>query len=331
MTKIFAAACLIALTLGDACQAQLFRRITPRTTAGVSSNGNVTGYTSDGKAIWTDYRGRQAYYAGQCCSNVNCKMRQKLVAALNATQTPLTSNASSRNAVPNSNRIQPTGQQYTTKTEMREQTYQVKVCRNGVCRYETRTRMVPVQVRVPVKSNAVPAGGDDMGVDLLISEMKDANKRKSEQAAREAAMQAVKLEDVPTPQAVIETIYDLWQLPAGSWVCEPCAGSAPFLREGIRRGYQAMGVELNPDTARKTNAELEGGYVLVGDVKDYLFDKFDAVFLYAYRPEMEHVLKSVKRGCRVASFQNPLPGMKSRKILLEVDGETVAVYLGVKS
>lgn len=132
---------------------------------------------------------------------------------------------------------------------------------------------------------------------------------------------------VPTKQKEVVQIYNSIKLRKGSLVVDLGCGDGRILLEAAKRGYKAIGYELNPllvviakyRLRKYPNADCKIGDYWLADIS-----RAKMVFIFSAQPYMKRLsqklIKELKPGAQVVSFGFSLP---SRKITKKVGAANI--------
>ena len=182
------------------------------------------------------------------------------------------------------------------RIEMRTEEYQVKVC-SGIglfktCRYETRTRQVPVKIKI--------------------------NKEQQK--------------SIETPDAAIAELFKLLQPDANDIVIDAGCGTGKVLVEAskfcLAIGVELDPQQVSE--ARKRIAENQAkAIVFHGDAAKFDYSEASIVYIYQYPDLLKDIVARIPAGVKVVSFSHDIPGVSTRKHTIQASGKTHEFYIGV--
>jgi SAM-dependent methyltransferase len=122
----------------------------------------------------------------------------------------------------------------------------------------------------------------------------------------------------PSLKPHLKAAFELLELKEGQVVYDLGCGDGRFLKEAARRGYKAVGYELNPFvfayawlTTRRYGRQVK---VRWGNFWKADISKADAIFVFLltkYMPQLDEKLsKEGKKGLKLASHTFKIPGKK---------------------
>lgn len=187
------------------------------------------------------------------------------------------------------------------ETKYKTETYQVKVCVNGRCYWETRTRKVPYRVKKKIKPEPDPT------------------------------IQPVDL--IPTPKEAVNAILDKLELTSSDTLVDAGCGDGRFLIEAAKRGARAIGVELDPAIVKIARENVtksgEKAVVFQGDALEWNYSGATVVVIFQMQDLTNEIAAKIPEGVRVVSYMHDIKGVETKKHRLLVNGEEKQVFIGV--
>lgn len=186
----------------------------------------------------------------------------------------------------------------------------VKRCVNGVCRLEPvmKTVMVSKFEWKPVGIQAKPLEskeGEDLRatIQAILAESGDWSPKGPVKPAKDAS-EITELKS--TPHEAIEAILDFLPNKGGMFVDLGC-GDGRVIEAAAKRGYRALGVELDKDRAEATRERLSSkAFVMQGDVRDVDVSRADVVYMWLYSDLMAQI--KIPDTATVVSYCHSYPG-----------------------
>lgn len=130
-----------------------------------------------------------------------------------------------------------------------------------------------------------------------------------------------------TPQNVVEAMLKLVEPKKDDWVFDLGAGDGRIVITAAQKyGSKGVGIELNHDSALKAEANVQKAglsnrvLIIEGNILDYTYDNADIITLYLYPDLIEKVVSRIKPGITVISANHDIPGVKTEKKTVEIDG-----------
>lgn len=233
------------------------------------------------------------------------------------------------------------------QTEMvaMQEAYTVKVCRNGVCRYETRYRTVmrprPVQaatkavagamrrvaytVSVPVVTRVKRCNGRQCWYENVTT-MRTETRYRMEPVEPQASITqpatfvSTEAAQAPTPYEAVAAMIRLIGPTAGDVVYDLGCGDGRVLVAASVCGAKSVGIEIDKQQAEQARevASVFGVSdkvrVYDGDILDYDLSNCRLVTMYLYPELMDQVAAKLPSGCKVWSYMHGLPGAKRHDV-----------------
>ncbi len=211
------------------------------------------------------------------------------------------------------------------ETQYRTETYQQKVCTGRRCYYVTKTRQVPIQV---AKKVTVKVPYQSVVTDLTAPKVKKKAETKLTTFAKPA-----KSELIPTPLKAVKRLIEILKPQKSDVLIDAGCGDGRFLIAASESGCTAVGVEIDPQIVRIARSRIEAtgsdAIVFQGDALKFDYSAASMVVIYQMPDLLADIVKEVPRGVKVASYMHDIPGVRTQKHAVEVDGEIKSIYVGV--
>jgi len=123
-----------------------------------------------------------------------------------------------------------------------------------------------------------------------------------------------------TPDEIVNALLDSLELRSGDVVADLGAGDGRICIAAAKRGYRAIGVEIDPARAAVARQKVQDAGVahLVtieeGDALDFDTSRATVVTAYLYPPLLEKLAPKLRKVRRVASPYHPIPGLTMVKL-----------------
>ena len=131
----------------------------------------------------------------------------------------------------------------------------------------------------------------------------------------------------PTPAKVVRAVLDIIKPRKDQWLYDLGCGDGRIVAMSSKEyGNMAVGIELNPTSVLKAEELVdimgvrERVLIIEGDVLNFSYEKADIITMYLFPKLMEKVIKKIKPGTIVVSFNHDIPGVKTDKKIVNVDG-----------
>ncbi len=128
---------------------------------------------------------------------------------------------------------------------------------------------------------------------------------------------------VPTPQSVVDAMLAAVRPMPSDVLYDIGCGDGRILITAVREyGCQAVGIEVNPETADLARANvraagLEGSIVVqTGDALKFSFNEATIVTMYLYVETMERLTPYIEHATRIVSYSHPIPGRVNTKFMV---------------
>lgn len=131
----------------------------------------------------------------------------------------------------------------------------------------------------------------------------------------------------PTPAKVVRAVLDTIKPRKDQWLYDLGCGDGRIVAMSSKEyGNMAVGIEINPTSVMKAEELVdimgvrERVLIIEGDVLNFSYEKADIITMYLFPKLMEKVIKKIKPGTIVVSFNHDIPGVKADKKIVNVDG-----------
>lgn len=226
-----------------------------------------------------------------------------------------------------------------------QEAYTVKVCTNGVCRYETRYRTVmrprPVQAAAKAVVDTMRRVAYTVSVPVVTRVKRCSNGRcwyenvttyRTETRYRmepvepqasitqPATFVSTEAAQAPTPHEAVAALIGLINPNKGEVLYDLGSGDGRMLIAAATSGIKSVGIEIDRDSVEisRETASIFGvdRYVRVyeGDILDYDLSQCRLVTMYLYPELMDQVAAKLPSGCKVWSYMHGLPGAKRHDV-----------------
>lgn len=132
---------------------------------------------------------------------------------------------------------------------------------------------------------------------------------------------------LPTSHNVVTAVLELVKPGPDDWVYDLGCGDGRIVIEAAKKyGAKAVGIEINPESAKKAMeavrlAGVQDKVLIVeGDVLKHTYENADIITLYLYPDLIEKIVPLIQPGTTVISISHDIPGIKTNKRIIEVDG-----------
>lgn len=132
---------------------------------------------------------------------------------------------------------------------------------------------------------------------------------------------------LPTPRNAVVAALKLVKPDEDDWVYDLGCGDGRILIEAAKTyGSKCIGIEINPDSVRiarraVSDAGLTGRIMIEeGDILKYTYERASIITLYLYPDLIKKVVPLVEPGTTVISISHDIPGVRTNKRIIEVDG-----------
>ena len=186
------------------------------------------------------------------------------------------------------------------------------------CHYVDEPYTVKVKKRVRVaKKNAVPA--------KLPEQLKHGKNVQNQQEKVN--------ELIPTPLPVVKRLVQLLKPTKSDVLIDAGCGDGRFLIEASSYGCRAIGVEIDSGIVKIARQRIKqsgsSAIVFEGDALKWDYDAASMVVIYQMPDLLADIVKRIPKGVKVASYMHDIPGVKTQKHSIQVDGTERFVYVGV--
>jgi len=142
----------------------------------------------------------------------------------------------------------------------------------------------------------------------------------------------------PSPKGAVDAMLAIVSPEPGELLVDlGCGDGRILIAAAVRYGVQAVGLELNPESAKLARANaIEAGVtdrvlVLERDILDTPAFDADVVTMFLFPELIEAAWPKIKSGTRVVSLGHRLPShVDASRVQRQVDGQTLTYFLAVK-